>query len=63
MVTVVDNLASSYVSFTAARNGGAADAAAERKSLKYASITNTHIFVQWRSKHLGPSVHAACRSW
>ena len=43
--TVVDTLASSYVSVTATRVGGAADAAAERKSLKYASITNTHIFV------------------
>ena len=43
--TVVDTLASSYVSVTATRVGGAADATAERKSLKYASITNTHIFV------------------
>ena len=41
--TVVDTLASSYVSVTATRVGGAADAAADRKSLKYASITNqTH---------------------
>ena len=43
--TVVDTLASSYVSVTSTRVEVAADAAAERTSLKYASITNTHIFV------------------
>ena len=32
----------------------AADAAAERKSLKYASITNTHIFVPVAIETLGP---------
>ena len=47
--TVVDTLASSYVSVTATSVGGAADAAADRKSLKYASI-------------ISPSVHAACCS-
>ena len=52
--TVVDTLASSYVSVTAARVGGAADAAAESKSLKYASITNTHIFVPVAIETLGP---------
>ena len=52
--TVVDTLASSYVSVTATRVGGAADAAAERKSLKYASITNTHIFVPVAIETLGP---------
>ena len=52
--TVVDTLASSYVSVTATRVGGAADTAAERKSLKYASITNTHIFVPVAVKTLGP---------
>ena len=52
--TVVDTLVSSYVSVTAARVGGAADAAAKRKSLKYASITNTHIFVPVAIETLGP---------
>ena len=52
--TVVDTLASSYVSVSATRVGGAADAAAERKSLKYASITNTHIFVPVAIETLGP---------
>ena len=52
--TVVDNLASSYVLVTATRVGGAADAAAERKSLTYASITNTHIFVPVAIETLGP---------
>ena len=51
--TVVDTLASSYVSVTATRVGGAADAAAERKSLKYVSITNTHIFVPVAIETLG----------
>ena len=53
--TVVDTLASSYVSVTATRVGGAADVAVERKFLKYASITNTPFSCQWRSKRLGPS--------
>ena len=62
-VTVVDTLASSYVSVSATRDGRAAEAAAERKSLKYALIINTHISCQWRSKQLGPSAQAACCSW
>ena len=53
-VRVVDTLASFYFSVTATRVGGAADAAAERKSLKYASITNTHIFVPVEIETLGP---------
>ena len=52
--TVVDTLASSCLSVTATRVGEAADAAAERKSLKYASITNTHIFVPVVIETLGP---------
>ena len=52
--TVVDTLASSYVSVTATRIGGAAHAAAERKTLKYASITNTDIFVPVAIETLGP---------
>ena len=52
--TVVDTLEPSYVSVTATRVGGAADAAAERRSLKYASITNTHIFVPVAIETLGP---------
>ena len=52
--TVVDTLASSYVSVTATRVGGVTDAAAERKSLKYASITNTHIFVPVAIETPGP---------
>ena len=52
--TVVDTLASSYVSVIATRVGRSADAAAERKSLKYASITDTHIFVPAAIETLGP---------
>ena len=52
--TVVDTLAWSYVSVTATRVGGVADATAERKSLKYASITNKHIFVPVAIETLGP---------
>ena len=43
--TVVDTMASSYVSVSATRVGGVADMAAARKSFKYAMITNIHIFV------------------
>ena len=52
--TVVDTLASPYVSFIATRVGGAAHADAKRKSLKYASITNKHIFVPVAIETLGP---------
>ena len=43
-----------YVSVTATRVGGEADTAAERKSFKYASITNTHIFVPVAIETLEP---------
>ena len=52
--TVVHTLTSSYVSVTATGVGVAADAADERKSLKYASLTNTHIFVPVAIETLGP---------
>ena len=51
--TVVDTLASSYVPVTATRVGGAADTATDRKSLKYASITNTHIVMLVAVETLG----------
>ena len=60
--TVVDTLASSYVSVTARRVGRAADAVAERKSFKYASITNTHIFVPVAIETLGP-IRSCCLSF
>ena len=52
--TVVDTVSSSYVSVSATRVEVAADAAVERKSLKHASITNTHKFVPVVIETLGP---------
>ena len=43
---VVDTFASSYISSTSTTPGGAAEAAATRKSSKYSSINQTHIFIQ-----------------
>ena len=60
--TVVDTLTSSYVLVTATRVVGAADAAAERKYLKYASITNMHIFVPMAIETLGP-ICSGCLSF
>ena len=53
VVFAIKSSNSSYVSVTATRVGGAADSVAERKSLKYASITNTHIFVPVAIETLG----------
>ena len=50
---VVDTMAVSYVSVSATRVGEAADATSVRKSLRYASITNTHIFVPVAMEALG----------
>ena len=44
MVTVVRILAASYVSRSALQAGSAAAAAAERKSVKYSSLSSSHIF-------------------
>ena len=52
--TGLDTLASSYAKVTAAWVRGEADAAAERKSLKYASNTDMHIFVPVAIETLGP---------
>ena len=51
---VVDTMALSYVSV---RIGRAADAVAERKSMKYTSISNTHISVPEANGTLGLFVH------
>ena len=51
---MVDSLAPSYLSATFSRSGSAAEAAAVRKSSKYAAITLTDNFVPVAVETLGP---------
>ena len=53
-VTVTDTLAQSYLSSTSSTFGGAAEAAADRKSLKYAQLAQTYIFVPITMETFGP---------
>ena len=57
--TLVDSLASSYLSATSSLRGSAADAAAGSKRSKYAVMMLTHIFVPVAVETLGP-VNAEC---
>ena len=52
--TVVGTLASSYVTVSAQVTGSAAQAAAERKVLKYASLSASHLFVPIAIETLSP---------
>ena len=52
--TVVDTLAPSYVAVRAQVTGSAAQAAAERKVLKYAGLPASHLFVPMAIETLGP---------
>jgi hypothetical protein len=52
--TVADTIAESYLAKTAIEAGAAAEAAAGRKEVKYAQITNTHHFVPLAFETLGP---------
>ena len=52
--TVVDSLASSYLSAISSLPGSAAETAVVRKRSKYATITLTHIFVPVAVESLGP---------
>ena len=51
---MVDSPAPSYLSATSSLPGSAAEAAAARKSSKYAAITLTHIFFPVAVETLGP---------
>jgi len=53
-VTVVDTLASSYSAISTTSSGAVAEAAANRKTAKYTSVANTHIFVPIAVETLGP---------
>jgi len=53
-VTVTDTLAQSYLSSTSSTSSGAAEAAADRKSLKYAQLAQTYIFVPIAMETFGP---------
>ena len=51
---VTDTLAESYLLATSSSAGGAADGAANRKELKYQSLTNTHTFIPLAFEMFGP---------
>jgi hypothetical protein len=53
-VTVADTVASSYLAATSITAGAAAMAAVERKSLKYASLMQHHLFVPIAIETFGP---------
>jgi len=53
-VTIIDTLAQSYLSSTSITSGGAAEAAADRKTLKYSQLAQTYIFVPIAVETLGP---------
>ena len=53
-VTVTDTLAESYLLATSSSAGGAAEGAANRKELKYQSLSNTHTFIPLALETFGP---------
>jgi len=53
-VTVADTLAPSYSSTSSSTTGAVAEAAATRKSAKYATIMSTHLFVPFAVETMGP---------
>jgi len=53
-VTVTDTLTQSNLSSTSSASGGAAQAAADRKSLKYAQLAQTYMFVLIVMETFGP---------
>ena len=53
-VTVADTLAASYCAISTTAAGAVAEAAASRKTAKYASIASTHIFVPIAVETMGP---------
>ena len=53
-ITVTDTLAQSYQPVTAGTSGGAAEVAAERKTLKYSALSDLHVHSSRRRNH-GPN--------
>jgi hypothetical protein len=53
-VTVTDTLAESYLLATSSTAGAAAEGAADRKELKYQSLSDTHTFIPLAFETLGP---------
>ena len=53
-VTVTDTLAESYLLATSSSAGGATEGTANRKELKYQSLTNTHTFMPLAFETFGP---------
>jgi len=58
-ITIVDTLASLYVTQCASSAGAAAEAAAARKHVKYAGIATTHAFIRVVVESMGPLGHEA----
>ena len=57
--TVVDTFATSYLGYTTALAGGAAEEASRRKEVKYARIAETHLFTAVAVETMGPIGQAA----
>jgi len=55
-VTVTNTVAASYVAITSARAAAAAEAAAQRKEIKYAAIAQTHLFYPLASSQWATSM-------
>ena len=53
-VTVANTLAESYMITTSSSAGGASEGAANRKELKYQSLTKTHTFIPLAFETFGP---------
>jgi hypothetical protein len=53
-VTVTNTVATSYVAMTSACAAAAAEAAAQRKEIKYAEISQTHLFYPLAFETMGP---------
>ena len=51
---MTDTLAQSYLPVTAGTSGGAAEAAAERKTLKYVQLSQTYTFIPVAVETSGP---------
>jgi hypothetical protein len=53
-VTVIDTLATSYLSSTSVTPGSAAEIAAARKEVKYINLATTYMFVPIALETMGP---------
>ena len=52
-VTVTDTMAQSYLPVTSQTSGAAAEAAADRKTMKYAPLTQAYLFIAIAAETMG----------